>query len=429
VWIITQQLVLNFLFLLLSLLIVQLSLDYKKKKIVTDRTGLLMISAIFMLLCMTFPLNLNGEFIYDFRHLFLWFTGLYGGPLFSVILLAISIIYGAILGGTEVITSSSINIILVVFTGLIYKRFGQFSSSKRIIYSGVYGILTAIISILAVWLFFDLPNEPAHIWLGIVFVQVLATLLVAATIETMKKNFELRKRIVQAEKLEAVSHLAASISHEVRNPLTASKGFIQLLQEQETSPHKKEYIKIALEEMDRAEGIIRDYLTFAKPAPEKIEDLNVKREFIKVIDVLRPLANMNSVEIQTSLIPFTIRGERVQFQQCFINLLKNCIEAMPDGGTVYISVKRVREDIFIQVKDEGIGMSKEQLSRLGEPYFSTKEMKGTGLGMMVVFRIIQMLGGTIQIHSEINKGTYFNIKLPGRINYSHFATQEKLQAK
>ncbi|KYD09628.1 hypothetical protein B4119_2066 [Parageobacillus caldoxylosilyticus] len=231
--------------------------------------------------------------------------------------------------------------------------------------------------------------------------------------EILYKNSVLRKRIIRAEKMEVVSHLAASISHEVRNPLTTARGFIQLLEQSHLSQEKrKQYIRIAIEELDRAQAIITDYLTFAKPAPESVENLNVKTEMERVIDIVRPLANMNSVEVQTSLIPCNVKGERQKLQQCLLNIIKNAIEAMPNGGTLEVYISIEKDQVLIRISDTGVGMTKEQIERLGEPYFTTKGRRGTGLEMMVVYRIIESMGGTIQIASEVNKGTQVSLYLP-----------------
>ena len=167
---------------------------------------------------------------------------------------------------------------------------------------------------------------------------------------------------VDAEKIEVVGHLAASISHEVRNPLTVSRGFMQLLLQSERVNYKdRQYIQIAIEEIDRAEAIITDYLTFAKPAPEHVEKLNVKTEIERVIDILRPLANMSSIEIQAFLLPFAVKGERQKFQQCLLNVMKNAIEAMPNGGTLRINVSIDKDYVLIHISDTGVGMTKEQI--------------------------------------------------------------------
>jgi two-component system sporulation sensor kinase B len=139
-----------------------------------------------------------------------------------------------------------------------------------------------------------------------------------------------------------VSHLAASISHEVRNPLTSTRGFLHLLNESKSITEvERGYLTVAMQELDHAEKIIRDYLTFAKPSPEKIENLNLEKEIERAITFIVPLANMNAVELSSELESCCIKGNSGLFQQVLVNILKNGIEAMPSCGT--LSVNAIEE--------------------------------------------------------------------------------------
>ncbi len=229
---------------------------------------------------------------------------------------------------------------------------------------------------------------------------------------TEKKRTEELAR--KSEKLEIVSHLAASISHEVRNPLTAAKGFMQMFYEDLTEDSKKQLWDIAIQELDRAAEIINDYLMFAKPAIEHKEMINIWHELKHAVTIVTPLANMNTVQIHLPLrndeAGFVL-GDRQKLQQCLINVLKNGIEAMPNGGELQVLLHHDHSDLQIDIHDSGKGMTQEQIDRLGEPYFTTKE-KGTGLGMMVSFSIVKGMNGSINVTSEPQKGTCFSIKFP-----------------
>ncbi|MGZ4160233.1 MAG: ATP-binding protein, partial [Neobacillus sp.] len=204
-----------------------------------------------------------------------------------------------------------------------------------------------------------------------------------------------------------------SISHEVRNPLTTTRGFLQLINESKAIPEvEKGYLTVAMQELDQAERIIRDYLTFAKPALEEIESLNLKKEIERAINIILPLANMNIVELSSELESCYIKGNAGLFQQVLVNLLKNGIEAMPSGGTLSIIVTVEKTLAKVTITDNGVGMNELQRNRLGEPYFSTKEIRGTGLGMMVVFRIVESMNGSIKIESELGKGTRITLTFP-----------------
>lgn len=224
----------------------------------------------------------------------------------------------------------------------------------------------------------------------------------------------LHKRVVKAEKMEVVSHLASSISHEVRNPLAVVRGFLQMMGQNELPEEKrKEFISICIGEIDRANDIIRNYLTFAKPTPDRIEILDIKQELKKAIGIITPLANMNSIIIETDIEnSYFIKGDQQLIQQCLLNITKNCIEAMPESGKLFIKTIVESDQLIIEIKDTGVGMTEEQLSRIGEPYFTTKGREGTGLGMLSVMKIIEMFNGQLNVSSKINEGTTFRIVFP-----------------
>ncbi|MCU9562382.1 HAMP domain-containing histidine kinase, partial [Bacillus mobilis] len=251
--------------------------------------------------------------------------------------------------------------------------------------------------------------------LYIIYFIILPTSLMLFIVyinEVIKDAVSMRSKLIKMEKMEIVSQLAASISHEVRNPLTVVKGFTQLLKTPNLTPESRDdYIKHILEELNRAQEIIDDYLTFAKPAPEKLDHISVEQELNRVINMILPLCNMNTIHITKDFSKATILGNKQHFQQCFLNLIKNGIEAMPNGGTLNISSSISNNKVIIRIEDSGIGMSQEQINRFGEPYFSTKT-KGTGLGTMVAVKIIETMQGSLKIRSVINKGTSLTITFP-----------------
>ncbi|MDQ0196996.1 signal transduction histidine kinase [Neobacillus ginsengisoli] len=252
-----------------------------------------------------------------------------------------------------------------------------------------------------------------ELFFSYILIQTLGILLIVYIMESNKEKQSLLYKIIRMEKVEVVSHLAASISHEIRNPLTTTRGFLQLLNESKAIPEaEKGYLTVAIQELDQAERIIRDYLTFAKPTTEEIESLNLKKEIERAINIIVPFANMNIVELSSELESCYIKGNAGLFQQVLVNLLKNGIEAMPSGGTLSIAGTVEKTLAKVTITDNGVGMNDLQRNRLGEPYFSTKETKGTGLGMMVVFRIIESMNGSINIESEQGKGTRITLAFP-----------------
>lgn len=174
---------------------------------------------------------------------------------------------------------------------------------------------------------------------------------------------------------------------------------------------------MAMEELDRASLIITDFLTFAKPGQETVDVFEVSEELKHVSGILMPLANLQGGEIELRLqSDLQVKGSASKFKQAFINLIKNSIESLQEDGLIQVTAWKSGQHIIISVQDNGEGMRVSELARLGEPYYSNKT-KGTGLGLMVTFRIIEAMDGSIQFHSTKDEGTEVIVKLPsaGRI--------------
>ncbi len=217
----------------------------------------------------------------------------------------------------------------------------------------------------------------------------------------------------KSEKLAAVGQLATAIAHEIRNPLTAIKGFMQLLTEK-ASKEELTYMNIISSEIERIEMITDEFMSVAKPQAVTFQSIDLQLLIQQVILLLQPQATMKNIFIELNSygeMPF-VYCESNQMKQVFINILKNAIEAMPSGGEIKVELrKKDNNHIHIQIIDEGVGISKERIKHLGEPFYSIKE-DGIGLGLMICFNIIQQHKGTLSIESEVNKGTSVEICLP-----------------
>ncbi|QYR20876.1 HAMP domain-containing histidine kinase [Paenibacillus sp. sptzw28] len=219
-------------------------------------------------------------------------------------------------------------------------------------------------------------------------------------------------QLQRSEKMEVISQLAASVAHEVRNPLQVTRGFLQLLGDSMHGGRERNYLKLAIEELDRAASIITNYLTFAKPQMEQTTILNLAEELSQVEGILVPLANLQGGKIEISIPKdLYIQGNSSKMKQAFINILKNSIEALRGNGRIHLWAYEERGEVFVHVRDNGEGMEENMLKRLGEPYFSNKT-KGTGLGLMVTFRIIELMDGKLEFKSERGKGTEAIVRFP-----------------
>ncbi|RDI42343.1 ATP-binding protein [Falsibacillus pallidus] len=407
------QLLPNLFYILATLFVFQLSGDrnqfYVDEKKLKRRYFLF--AFISIVLCISFPARFEHGIIYDLRFIPLLIGSFYGGPAISALLIAFTVLYRAVFGGQGIYMTLIICAIIFVLTILFFKKYNTLSIRHKIIAAVLVSIFHSVVGFLLFPLFFNNYHYQEHIYAS-ASMEVVGMGVVVYLIEAIRSARYMRAKVLRSEKLEVVSHLAASISHEIRNPMTTTKGFLQLLQGSKQEGKNLEYIKLALDELNRAEGIVRDYLTFAKPTHERMETMDLKEQTEKVISILRPLANMNSVRLDQRLKSVPITGDQSLFQQCILNLLKNSIEAMPNGGKLTITIGSSDQLAIIDIQDTGFGMTDEQMRRLGEPYFTTKDQKGTGLGMMVVFSVIEAMKGKIHVESEQGKGTRFVITIP-----------------
>ncbi|WP_051318354.1 ATP-binding protein [Cohnella thermotolerans] len=250
-----------------------------------------------------------------------------------------------------------------------------------------------------------LENEPA--------VQVIIR-----DISERKKNEEL---LINSEKLYVAGQLAAGIAHEIRNPLTSLKGFLQLIA---SGRKEASYYNIMNSELDRIEDIVSELLMLSKPQVYELSYHDVRNMMRETITLLETQAILHNIAIETDLgrDVLWVYGVENQIKQVFINVIKNAIEAMIDGGAIRVKLSRENDSVRIRISDEGPGIGEDQLAKMGQPFYTTKE-KGTGLGLMVSYKIVDNHQGKIDVYSQLGRGTTFEIRFPFR--YPEMSTVTK----
>jgi signal transduction histidine kinase len=217
---------------------------------------------------------------------------------------------------------------------------------------------------------------------------------------------------MKSEKLSVAGQLAAGVAHEIRNPLTAIKGFIQLMGSSEA--YMPKYFPIVKVELERIELIIKELLMLAKPQAIQMKRTDLTTLIEDVVLLIEAQAILQNIEVRLTLAVkgCFIQCDANQIKQVFINFLKNAIEAMPQGGVIEVALEiEGEEEAVVRIQDQGYGISEEQLRMIGEPFYSTKEA-GTGLGMLVSYKIIENHGGRIRLSSEVGFGTTIIVTLP-----------------
>jgi len=227
-------------------------------------------------------------------------------------------------------------------------------------------------------------------------------------------------RLVQAAKLAAVGEMAAGIAHELNNPLTSVSGFVELvLEELPKEADIRDDLELVLREAQRARGVVRRLLDFARQSESARVRSDINEIIIDVMALVNHLLRTSGVQLVTDLsdkLPW-ISIDRNQIKQVILNLIHNALHAMPTGGELHIKTKCRRRDqrdwLTVSFMDTGIGIAPENLERVFEPFFTTRSKDGgTGLGLSVTYGIITDHGGSIDVESQVGKGSTFTVWLP-----------------
>lgn len=407
-------LLINLLLILILILLVNMLLWYKHKSFNFSFQNYYMfiIASIQIILCLLLSVPRGDGFVYDLRFIPFLLCGLYGGKRVTFGLAFFLIVIRYFIGGNGFWVSLILTVVTSAMIIIIRPYFLKKVLKIKIYIVTLFSFFYSIAAFLGPSFMYGYSDFKSFFIYSIVL--TISTFFVSYLFEILREAYILHLEAIKMEKMEIVSHLAASISHEIRNPLTAVIGFLQLISENHgTSENSKAYAKYAIEEANRASNIINDYLTFAKPHSDEEKLMAIEEEIKKSVEILFPLSLKQNVEIDYSFHHNgSVNGDPHKFHQVLLNIFKNSFEAMPNGGKLSIHTYTEKDKILIRITDTGYGMKPEHLARLGEPYFSLKGQKGTGLGMMVVFKIVESMNGSVKVTSEIEAGTTITLIFP-----------------
>ncbi len=257
-------------------------------------------------------------------------------------------------------------------------------------------------------------NVPGNI-INFLGSQALLYCIFLLTYERIKKQQLYYKQLQQSERLKTTGQLAAAVAHEIRNPLTVVKGFLQLYQQEEKMDEgSKRNYSLMIDELNTAEHVLSQFLMLAKPDNDiKLEKVEVESLLQSVTDLVKSYGILrdNNIFLHHVEKDCYILVNIIEFKQLMINLLKNAMEASPYGEPIFIESEIQKDMVEIKVTDHGCGMSEEEVQSLGTPFYSLKS-KGTGLGMMICFNIVEKYNGKINIESKKGEGTAVKIQFP-----------------
>ncbi|CAM4395643.1 ATP-binding protein [Paenibacillus tarimensis] len=411
-----QNIMLQLLFALLPFVL--FTIYYRDKPVNYSRNFITVTSCACLILSMTFPSTVETGFIFDIRYVIMFFGILFGGLPTGVTLLAVFLLYRLYLGGEGMLSAYTILIATFPLSILLCDWYHRAKERKQLIVF-LAGISFSVIPLLILFIM-ETKYMLSHLSFHIMVMPVQNSLGIWLLISLFKKaaaDKELFISYVHNERVQAISHVAASLAHEVRNPLTSVMGFLKLIRNP-SLPREKvdQYIDVCTEELARMQTILSEYLAVSRPLGKHKEEIDLSEQIYAVTDVMTPYANMNNVKLVVEDIrsmSIRVESNRDEMKQLLINFIKNAIEACSDrhDGMVIIRLLASNHEAGLLIKDNGVGMSSEQIKRLGTVYFSTKST-GTGLGLTFSYQLIRSLGGRVNVRSEQGNGTEFVIRLP-----------------
>ena len=386
--------------------------DLKRRKPYSKLSLLLL---IMLCLTMSFPIEIEEGYPYDFRFIPIIISFIYVGVIPGLIITTVSFIYRAYLGGDGIDNNFfDFTFLLTLITTLLvllmqwYRLFTL--RNKAFVVSFLF-----LITVIHIMLYLYKSHRTEQLPFMIIFFigAWISLLMVVFIIDYVDKHQQIQQELQRADKLNVISQLAASVAHEVRNPMTTVQGFLQLMSiEPQVHSNHKNYIDISLKELNDAQSIINDYLSLAKPQTEELSSINLSAEVKNAVSLINSYSNIKGIRIESSIQDqLHMNGNRAELKQILVNIMKNGIEAMKDNGLLTVRLYSNLGEIFIEIIDTGMGMTKEQIHKVGTPFYSTKD-KGTGVGLTISYQLVQSMKGKLEIESERGKGTKFTIRFP-----------------
>jgi two-component system sporulation sensor kinase B len=374
-----------------------------------------LLSGIAALACMVYPIETLRNSFFDLRNVPILIVSLYAGWVPGAICTVMVIITRLAMGG-DVAWLGVVLAMVAVITALSYRNFFTERKRKRWQPAIFIALVYSLFYTMFIYTYLEFLSLQFYlVYFSCFFIAFFSCIFLIERLFSI--NMQL-KETAYLDKLSVAGQMAAAIAHEVRNPLTTVRGLIQFLGKDTKDEKLKEFSPLLLDELDRTNKIITDYLTMVKPADSKQECLNINEILRDVKSLIAPYGSMHDVEINLEDVGhFPLIADPQQLKQCLINLIKNGIEAIEGEGIIHIyKYASSKNDFTFIIEDNGKGMTHEELEQIGLPFYTTKS-KGTGLGTMITYKLIQEMGGTLKYESQPDVGTRVLITFPVAVEH------------
>lgn len=372
-------------------------------------------------LCMIDPVQFDSGARFDLRSVAVFLCFLYASRASFIATACFFVVFRLWLGDlpSALIAMTALSIPIA----LSFLRIQQYHNSSLAIKAAYLAIIVLLMNVIRTPLLYMMNPSSLmeHLWFQVAFypmLQFAGFLLAIMIIETLHTRTRLDKELQETERIKVVGQMAASIAHEVRNPLTVVRGFVQLFQMNPamSEDKKREYLRLIMDELHRAEAVIKDYLSLARTEESEHDTVDIHGQVHLLVKTLANFAAMHGVRLVIEAEEeLYVHGDQIKTAQVLVNLIKNAIEATlpkPADRTVLIrATKGPDHTVHVLIKDNGIGMPHSMIKRLGTAFLTGKE-QGTGLGLTVCYHIVKSMGGTISVESKEQHGTSFTVQWP-----------------
>ncbi|WP_309144671.1 ATP-binding protein [Bacillus sp. EB600] len=403
--------------ILFPMVIYQAFFQKKFMKKSYQKIGLTLLCGISILICITFPVSINEDYILDFRFIPLLIAFIYGGYRVGFCLSILLIAYRFMAGGTGFYLGGlwMTSFYLVSFH-FILPHSGKWSQNWRKLYPYVLLTFSLIFFALGTQFLDDysFTKQEIYLWVWFSILNYMTFWMIMYLQNILKDIEDVSQKVIQFEKAHTINHLLVYISQQLALPLSSAKEMISNVQKEQLTSHQAYSLRKIESDLTKAEQNLDQYLAILDENSGKQSVWSFVNELENIVDIMKLYAGVHQVELgytSTAEEDVSLRGDRTMIRFALINLIKNAVEACKPKGRVNICLHEMMSEVYIVIEDNGVGIPSNVLTQLGKPLPTTKE-NGTGLGLVSTYKITKSMGGRVEVESTPNEGTKFNLYFP-----------------